>query len=235
MSKAITIFSGGMDSFTLLHWARRYHEEVAALSFNYGQRHAKELDYAVAEAGRLGIRHELVQLANIQHLLAGSALTSDIAVPEGHYAQDNMRLTVVPNRNMIMLSIAVGYAVSTGADMVYFGAHAGDHDVYPDCRPGFVKKLNAVAEVANYAAVNVRAPFLELTKAGILKQGARLGLGARDYERTWTCYKGEARPCGVCGSCTERLEAFAELGWNDPLDYVDREAYKAVLAAGPQA
>jgi 7-cyano-7-deazaguanine synthase len=231
-TKAIVIYSGGMDSFTLLHWARERHDgEVAALSFHYGQRHKKELQYAALEAERLGIDHEVVDLAPIQGLLKGSALTDDIDVPEGHYAQDNMKLTVVPNRNMIMLSIAVGWAVSQRAGKVYFGAHAGDHAIYPDCRAEFVEAMTRATRIANYDPVDIEAPFQHLDKAGILLVGKQLGLVETDYARSWTCYKGEAQPCGVCGSCTERLEAFTSLGWVDHLEYAEGtyDVHKRVL------
>ena len=229
--KAVIIYSGGMDSFTLFHKALNVFGplNVHALSFNYGQRHAKELYYAQSEALRFGVRHAIVDLHKLQGLLGGSALTSDIDVPEGHYAQDNMKLTVVPNRNMIMLSIAVGYAVSVGAGTVWFGAHSGDHEIYPDCRAEFVNAMNGVTAIANYQPVEVQAPFQYLDKHTILQTGAALGLGEEDYVRSWTCYKGGEQACGVCGSCTERLEAFAKLGWVDPLDYADRETYKRVL------
>lgn len=230
-TEAVVIYSGGMDSFTLLHWARRQHEgRIAALSFNYGQRHAKELLYASHETARLGISHYIIDLQSLKPLLKGSALTDNVDVPEGHYAQENMKLTVVPNRNMIMLSIATGYAVSLGARNVYFGAHSGDHEIYPDCRAEFVEKMTAVTRMANYQTVDIVAPFQTLNKFTILAQGAQLGLLARDYARSWTCYKGGEQACGVCGSCTERLEAFALMNWEDELLYADRTTYKKVLA-----
>lgn len=231
VDKVVVIYSGGMDSFTLFHKALREYGplNVHALTFHYGQRHAKEINYAFDEAQRFGVRHEIVDLKGVQRLLGGSALTDLVDVPEGHYAQDNMKLTVVPNRNMIMLSIAVGYAVSRKAGTVWFGAHAGDHEIYPDCRAQFVKALNAVTLIANYDAVTVQAPFQYDTKRTILEAGRDLGLTAADYSRSWTCYKGGEQACGVCGSCNERLEAFHQLGWQDPLDYADRETYKRVL------
>lgn len=229
-TEAVVIYSGGMDSFTLLHWAYERHTgHVAALSFNYGQRHAKELGFASRETELLQVPHYIIDLQSLKPLLKGSALTDNVDVPEGHYAQENMKLTVVPNRNMIMLSIATGYAVSLGARNVYFGAHSGDHDIYPDCRAEFVEKINAVTLMANYHPVEIKAPFQLLTKCTILQQGALLGLTAVDYERSWTCYKGGEQACGVCGSCNERLEAFAKVGWQDPLDYADRTTYKKVL------
>jgi 7-cyano-7-deazaguanine synthase len=235
MDKSVVIYSGGMDSFTLLHHVIDEHDgdtsKVAALSFHYGQRHKKELDYAAREAQRLGVAHQIVDVGTLLPLLGGSALTSDVAVPEGHYAAENMKLTVVPNRNMIMLAIATGYAVSIDGNAVYFGAHAGDHDIYPDCRREFVKAMNAVTEIANYRPTYVRAPFQQLTKLTILQRGAELGLTAADYARSWTCYNGREKACGRCGSCVERLEAFRDIGWIDPLEYEDADFARAVLTA----
>jgi 7-cyano-7-deazaguanine synthase len=222
-----------MDSFTLLHHVLNEHagdaSRVAALSFHYGQRHKKELQYAAAEAQRLGIRHQIVDVGTLLPLLGGSSLTDAIDVPEGHYAADNMKLTVVPNRNMIMLSIATGYAVSIGANAVYFGAHAGDHDIYPDCRAEFVKAMSAVTAIANYEPVYVRAPFQQLTKKTILERGEGLGLTATDYLRSWTCYNGREKPCGKCGACVERLEAFRDMHWIDPHEYEDPDFALNVL------
>lgn len=216
MKKAIVIYSGGMDSFTALHKAIKTNDEVAAISFNYGQRHKKELEYASRVCEELGLEHRIVDLSAINPLLAGSALTDDINVPEGHYEEDSMKQTVVPNRNMIMLSIAVGYAVSVEAQSVYFGAHSGDHAIYPDCRTEFVEAMNAVCAIANYQAVEIRAPYLHKNKIDILTDGIALGL---DYAKTWTCYNGREKACGKCGSCQERLEAFELNGIEDPLAY----------------
>lgn len=216
MKKAIVIYSGGMDSFTALHKAIKTNDEVAAISFNYGQRHKKELEYASRVCEELGLEHRIVDLSAINPLLAGSALTDDISVPEGHYEEVSMKQTVVPNRNMIMLSIAVGYAVSVEAQSVYFGAHSGDHAIYPDCRTEFVEAMNAVCAIANYQAVEIRAPYLHKNKIDILADGIELGL---DYAQTWTCYNGREKACGKCGSCQERLEAFELNGIKDPLAY----------------
>src|SRR5690606_14577267 len=215
-SRVVTIYSGGMDSFTLLHRLLREGHEVHALSFNYGQRHSKELLYAQQVCEELGISHKIVDITAINQLLQGSSLTDDIEVPEGHYEAENMKSTVVPNRNMIMLSLAIGYAVSLHAEAVYYGAHGGDHAIYPDCRPLFVQKMNEVAQVANYEAVAVVAPYLYSDKIEILREGLAMGL---DYGKTWTCYNGREKACGKCGSCIERLEAFARNDAADPLAY----------------
>jgi 7-cyano-7-deazaguanine synthase len=214
--KVVVIYSGGMDSFTVLHNAIRAGHQVYALSFNYGQRHVKELICAQNVCQELGIHHKIVDISAINQLIGGSSLTDDIEVPEGHYAADNMKSTVVPNRNMILLSLAVGYAVSLNAQAVYYGAHSGDHFIYPDCRPEFVQKMNDVCQIANYEPVDIISPYLQQTKIEILKDGLQMGL---DYSKTWTCYNGREKACGKCGSCQERLEAFALNQVTDPLPY----------------
>lgn len=215
--KAVVVYSGGMDSFTVLHLAKRQGYDVHALSFNYGQRHSKELDVAAAVCSAEKIPHKVVDITAINQLLQGSSLTSmDIDIPVGGYADDNMKSTVVPNRNMILLSLAIGYAVSLGADKVFYGAHSGDHDIYPDCRPEFVDAINAVSAVANYEPVAIVSPFLHESKLTILQTGLDMGL---DYAQSWTCYQGLDKACGKCGSCIERLGAFAAVGLQDPLAY----------------
>ncbi len=213
--KAVVILSGGMDSTTLLYKVLADGYKVEALSFNYGQRHKKELRYASKTCKKLGVPHRIVDVSVINNLVQGSALTSkDISVPEGHYAQENMKLTVVPNRNMIMLALATGYAVSKDCNHVFFGAHAGDHAIYPDCRQEFVSALSAVTEIANYVPVTIHAPFLNLDKGDIAILGKELNV---DYSLTWTCYKGKEKPCGKCGACVERKEAFDKAKTQDPI------------------
>lgn len=214
--KVVVIFSGGMDSFTVLNLAVKQGLEVFALSFDYGQRHKKELDYAARACKALNVQHKVVDISAINQLIGGSSLTSDIDVAEGHYEEDSMKSTVVPNRNMILLSMAVGYAVSIDANKVYYGAHSGDHAIYPDCRPEFVHKMNAVCAIANYEAVEIVTPYLAVSKTTILTNGLAMGL---DYNHTWTCYNGREKACGKCGACQERLEAFADNGLCDPLEY----------------
>jgi 7-cyano-7-deazaguanine synthase len=216
VQKIVVIFSGGMDSFTVLNLAAKAGHDIYALSFDYGQRHKKELDYASRACLALGINHKIIDISAINELIAGSSLTSDIAVAEGHYAEESMLTTVVPNRNMILLSMAVGYAVSIGAGQVYYGAHSGDHDIYPDCRPEFVARMNEVCAIANYQSVEIVTPFLRDSKTTILTAGLDMGL---DYNLTWTCYNGRDLACGKCGACQERLEAFAENKVDDPLEY----------------
>jgi 7-cyano-7-deazaguanine synthase len=215
--KVVVIYSGGMDSFTVLHRALKEGYDVHALSFNYGQRHSKELEYAKRVCEQTKIPHLITDITAINQLLQGSSLTSsDIEVAEGHYAAENMKSTVVPNRNMILLSLAVGYAVSIRASKVLYGAHSGDHTIYPDCRPEFVHSMNAVTKIANFEPVEIVSPFLDDDKAQILKHGLELGL---DYGQTWTCYNGREKACGKCGSCVERLEAFERNGAQDSIPY----------------
>lgn len=215
--KVVVIYSGGMDSFTVLHRAIAEGYDVHALSFNYGQRHDKELIFAADVCRDLNIPHLITDITQINQLLQGSSLTSmDIDVAEGHYADDNMKSTIVPNRNMILLSLAVGYAVSIKAEKVFYGAHGGDHTIYPDCRPEFVHAMNDVTRIANFEPAEIVSPFLNDDKIEILRYGLNLGL---DYGKTWTCYNGREKACGKCGSCVERLEAFEANGITDPIEY----------------
>lgn len=222
MRKIIVIYSGGMDSFTLLNDVLESYRmsmyEILALSFNYGQRHAKELEYAKRVTTDLGISHTIVNMVDIgNQLLQGSSQTEErIQVPEGHYTEESMKQTVVPNRNMIMLSLAVGYAISVNADIVMYGAHSGDHAIYPDCRSEFVEAMNKVTSIANWQSVRIFAPYMNFHKGQIASIGKRLHL---DYGMAWTCYKGGDKACGRCGACHERLEAMAYAGIEDPLEY----------------
>tara|TARA_R110000737_G_scaffold5134_2_gene16666 strand:- start:10069 stop:10725 length:657 start_codon:yes stop_codon:yes gene_type:complete len=215
-NKVVVIFSGGMDSFTVLNRALKDGKEVYALTFDYGQKHVKEIACASKVCRQLGVAHKVIDISAINQLLAGSSLTDDIDIPEGHYEAESMKSTVVPNRNMILLSLAVGYAVSVKAAQVYYGAHAGDHAIYPDCRPEFVSKMNDVCQIANYEAVDIFSPYLSDTKSDILTDGLKMGLS---YADTWTCYNGRDKACGKCGACQERLEAFADNNITDPLAY----------------
>jgi len=215
--KIVVVYSGGMDSYTLLMEYVAAGHEVCAISFDYGQRHRKELGYAKAGCADEGIEHVVVDVSAIgNQLLGNSSQTGDIDVPEGHYEDETMRLTVVPNRNMIMLSLAIGYAVNIGADTVLFGAHSGDHAIYPDCRPAFVDAISNVARIANYDPIQVEAPYINMTKGDIAVRGKELGL---DYRRAWTCYNGREKACGKCGACQERIEAMAYAGIEDTTEY----------------
>ena len=214
--KAVVVYSGGMDSFTLLHKVKEQGFEVFALSFDYGQRHVVELTVAANVCSDLGVNHKVVDISAINSLIGGSSLTSDIDVPEGHYEEESMKATVVPNRNMILLSLAAGYAVSIESTRVFYGAHSGDHAIYPDCRPEFVRRMNDVCRIANYEEVEIITPYLDQSKIEILADGLAMDL---DYRDTWTCYNGREKSCGKCGACQERLEAFEKNGVTDPLEY----------------
>lgn len=212
--KVVAILSGGMDSTTLVYDLVSSGHEVFCISFNYGQKHIKELIASMITTNKLQLPHEVVDLSSISHLINNSALTSNISVPEGHYTDDNMKATVVPNRNMIMLSIAAGYAINIGAVWVAYGAHAGDHTIYPDCRGDFVKAMNHAFSLCDFKPLSLYVPYLNMHKGEVCARGAKLSV---PYKDTWTCYKGQEKPCGVCGSCVERAEAFDFANRKDPL------------------
>jgi len=218
--KSVTVLSGGMDSTTLLYKAIKDGDEVTSvLSFDYGQRHKRELEMAKKTCEKLGLSHKIIDLTSVSQVMKNSSLTDDIEVPEGHYADETMKATVVPNRNMIMLSIAIAEAVSTGASRVYYGAHSGDHDIYPDCRKEFVEAMDKVSRISNYEEVEVVAPFIDMDKGDIAILGKELNV---DYSLTLTCYNGAEEACGKCGSCVERLEAFEKAGISDPIKYKNK-------------
>lgn len=221
--KTVVILSGGMDSTTLLYWMRTKAVDVAALSFFYGQRHQVELDAAQAICLKANIPHELVDLGEIRDCLRGSSQTdNNIPVPEGHYADPSMKVTVVPNRNMIMLSVAAAYCISYGMMTLAYAAHSGDHPIYPDCRPEFVEAMGGVLKVCHYEPVRLVVPFGDLNKADILDIGQKLEV---PYEMTYSCYNGgqdiTGKPfhCGRCGACVERKESFQVVGVKDPTKY----------------
>ncbi len=209
------IVSGGMDSITLLYEQR---ERIAlGISFDYGSNHnAREIPFAELHCKRLGIRHITVKLDFMHQYFKSSLLDGADAIPEGHYADDNMKSTVVPFRNGIMLSIAAGIAESQGLSNVFMANHGGDHTIYPDCRPEFVGAINEAIRLGTYANVTVSAPYTSITKGDIARRGAALGI---DYSETWSCYKGGDKHCGKCGTCVERREALAEAGVEDATEY----------------
>tara|TARA_B110001454_G_scaffold209454_1_gene222954 strand:- start:387 stop:1049 length:663 start_codon:yes stop_codon:yes gene_type:complete len=216
-NKIILILSGGMDSFTLLHHALSKKYIVDCITFDYGQRHIKEVECAHLVCKEHNLSNLKVEIANVESIFAKSALTSeDIEVPHGSYQAQSMQATIVPNRNMLFISHAIAYAISKGISRVWYGAHAGDHFIYPDCRPEFLSAMNAVAQTCHTFPISVEAPFLNFTKAEIVKIGLDLEV---DYSKTWTCYEGQELACGKCGSCNERLEAFVINNSIDPLRY----------------
>lgn len=214
--KTVLIYSGGLDSTVLLYHLRSQGADVHALSVDYGQRHRKELVFASALCQELGVEHQVANLQGITHLIGNSSQTGDIEVPEGHYAEESMKLTVVPNRNMIMLSVAAGWAINLKADSVVYGAHNGDHAIYPDCRAEFADAIAGCIKLADWHPVGLLRPFIEMSKAQVVALGAELGV---PFEKTWSCYKGGAKHCGKCGTCVERVEAFQLAGVPDPTEY----------------
>ena len=215
MKNSVIIVSGGMDSITLLY---DHKDEIAlGISFDYGSNHnAREIPYAKMHCERLGIKHITINLDFMHQYFKSSLLDGAEAIPEGHYADDNMKSTVVPFRNGIMLAIAIGIAESNNLDQVFIANHGGDHTIYPDCRPEFINAIDAAATAGTYNNVKVIAPYTKITKSDIARIGKRLGI---DYAETWSCYKGGEVHCGKCGTCVERKEALAEAGIEDKTIY----------------
>ncbi len=208
MKDSILIISGGVDSVTMLH---EFQERIAlAISFDYGSKHnSREIPFAKLHCDRLNIPHITIPLAFMLDYFRSSLLKGGEPIPEGDYADDNMRSTVVPFRNAIMLSIAVGIAESEGLKRVMIANHSGDHSIYPDCRPAFIDAFNASAIAGTYVNIEVAAPYTHLEKLDIMRRGLQLGI---DYSETWSCYNGGDQPCGKCGTCVERNYALKALG-----------------------
>ena len=229
---AIVICSGGLDSTVLAWHYASLNYSLTLLGFDYGQRHRKELDNISKTATVLDCNYHILDLTSLSGLLHGSSLTSEsITVPDGHYAEDTMKATIVPNRNAIMLSIATGMAVADKVNVLATGVHAGDHFIYPDCRPEFFYTFSAAMRLANEGDVNellLEAPFISWTKSDIVKYGNKLGV---DFTQTWSCYKGGDKHCGKCGTCVERIEAFQISGVHDPTQYYDTSFALNTLAA----
>jgi 7-cyano-7-deazaguanine synthase len=194
-------------------------EEIAlAVSFDYGSNHNhKEIPFAKKHCEALGIPHVVIPLKFMAEHFESSLLSGAEAIPEGHYADENMKSTVVPFRNGIMLSIAAGLAESKGLQKVMMANHFGDHDVYPDCRKEFVDNMSAAISAGTYANIFIDAPYTSISKADIARKGAALGI---DYAQTWSCYKGLEKHCGKCGTCIERKEALAAAGITDNTEYL---------------
>ena len=213
---SLIIVSGGMDSITLLY--DRKDSIALALSFDYGSNHnSREIPYAQLHCQRLGIRHIVIPLDFMHQYFTSSLLEGAEAIPDGHYADENMKSTVVPFRNEIMLSVAIGIAESNGLKKVLIANHGGDHAIYPDCRPDFISAINKAAMSGTYLNVEVDAPYTNISKTDIARRGAALGI---DYSETWSCYKGGAVHCGTCGTCVERKEALHDAGIDDKTEYI---------------
>ena len=212
---SVIIYSGGLDSTTLLYEER---ERVAlAVTFDYGSNHAaREITCARHHCALLGVEHLVIELGFMGRYFNSSLLSGAAAIPDGSYDDENMKSTVVPFRNGIMLSIACGLAESRSLNRVLIANHGGDHAIYPDCRPEFVRAMDGAMQAGTYEGVQLAAPYTHLTKADLVRRGAALGI---DYGHTYSCYRGGERHCGTCGTCTERREAFREAGVPDPTIY----------------
>ena len=211
----VLILSGGMDSVTMLY---DYQEKIAlAVTFDYGSKHnAKEISFAKLHCQRLGIEHLVIPLGFMEQYFKSSLLKGGEEIPEGHYADENMKSTVVPFRNGIMLAVAAGLAESRGLKHVMMANHSGDHSIYPDCRPQFVEAMSSAISAGTYEGVTLLAPYTDITKGEIAMRGKKLGI---DYSETWSCYKGGDFHCGRCGTCIERKEALRDAGIEDPTEY----------------
>lgn len=219
--RTVVAASGGLDSTVLTYDLVRNGHDLMLLSFDYGQRHRRELHSARRLAHRLNVAHRVVDLSSLKTVLHDSALTNpDIAVPAGEYTAETLSTTVVPARNAIFLSVAVGAAVSWGAQTVAFAAHSGDHHVYPDCRPEFVRAVQELARTSTegFGDIGVLAPYITWSKSQIVKHGHRLGV---PFEATWSCYQGLEWHCGTCSTCRERRGAFTSAQVPDPTEYME--------------
>ncbi|WP_370213096.1 7-cyano-7-deazaguanine synthase QueC [Roseovarius sp.] len=227
--KTLVICSGGLDSVSLAHKIAAEQTLTRLVSFDYGQRHRKELDFAARAADRLGVPFHLIDMRGIGAVLTGSALTDDVPVPDGHYTEASMAATVVPNRNAIMLSVAFGLATAQGDEAVATAVHGGDHFIYPDCRPGFARSFQAMQNHAldGYADVFLYTPFIDAPKSAIVTEGARHHTPFAD---TWSCYKGGDLHGGRCGTCVERREAFHLAGVADPTAYADPDFWEIAIS-----
>jgi len=215
MKDSLIVVSGGMDSITLLYDMK---ERIAVgVSFNYGSNHnEREIAFAKMHCERLGIRHIVIDLDFMSRYFKSSLLEGADAIPEGHYADENMKSTVVPFRNGIMLAIAAGLAESEGLKYLMIANHSGDHTIYPDCRPEFISAMSDATRFGTYPGIEILAPYTNITKTAIARRGKQLGV---NYAETWSCYKGGEKHCGKCGTCVERKEALHDAGIDDPTEY----------------
>ena len=217
--KALVLFSGGLDSTVLATQLKVDGAETRLLSIDYGQRHARELKRAEQIAQALELPQQVLRLPDLGPLLGGSSLTDEkVELPEGHYAEESMKATVVPNRNMILLALAGGHALSIGFDTIAYAAHAGDHTIYPDCRPEFADAMETALGLADWEKLSLHRPFVHLSKTDLVKKGVELDA---PLHLTWSCYAGREIHCGKCGTCVERKEAFALAKIPDPTEYED--------------
>lgn len=215
---SLIIVSGGMDSITLLHYRK---EQISlAVTFDYGSNHnRREAEYAAYHCKSLGIEHIVIPLSFIHDYFKSSLLQGADAIPEGHYTAENMKSTVVPFRNGIMLAVACGIAESRGLDRVLIANHNGDHAIYPDCREDFINAMGKAMEAGTYEHISIDAPFTDISKTDIALIGKRLGI---DYSKTYSCYKGGEKHCGKCGTCVERKEALRNAGIEDTTEYEEQ-------------
>ena len=218
IKEAIVVISGGLDSTVLAYWLHKLNYKLTAISFNYGQRHSKELQCAKTTCRKLNIEHNIINISAVfkQFDSASALLNINTKIPESHYTHSSQKATVVPNRNMIMLAIAIGFAEERKIPAVYYAAHKNDTTIYPDCRERFVRRLSQASREGTYTNVRVQAPFCNKYKSDLVKLGVKLKIPFRD---TWSCYTGVEVACGKCGTCRERLEAFKKNNMWDPVTY----------------
>lgn len=215
--KALVVFSGGLDSTVALYWAQKRYDEVTTISFNYGSKHNEmEYTYAQKTCQKLGVNNVRIDLDFMNKYFKSDLLKSGGEIPEGYYTEENMKSTVVPFRNGIMLAISAGYAESTDCDVLVLGNHAGDHAIYPDCTPEFIDGITKAINKGTQKNIEVISPFCNITKTDIVKIGKDLGV---DFSLTYSCYKGGEKHCGKCGTCTERKEAFMLAKVEDNTEY----------------
>lgn len=227
-TKTLAVLSGGMDSTVMTYqlWnCPVLYKLTHAVNFSYGSKHnEREREKARITCQKLGLELIEIDLDFIHKHFKSDLLKSGGEVPEGHYADENMKKTVVPFRNGIMLSIATGLAESLGMDAVALGSHTGDHAIYPDCRPDFTEAMTKAIELGTWAKIELLAPLQGMNKTAIASHGAEFKV---PFEDTWTCYVGGEKHCGKCGSCVERLSSFEEAGLTDPVDYEDKDFFKS--------
>lgn len=217
--KSLVVYSGGLDSTTALYWAKEQYKEVEAITFDYGSKHNEtEYGYACLQCAKLGVKLTRINLDFINRYFKSDLLKSGGDIPEGYYTAENMKSTVVPFRNGIMLSIAAGFAESNNCDVIILGNHSGDHAIYPDCRPEFIKGIKEAIYQGTEKHIEVVSPFCNMSKSDIVRVGTELGV---DFGLTYSCYKGGEKHCGKCGTCQERKEAFEQAGVIDTTEYED--------------